>query len=122
MGVHAGRHLSQAGDDRRIPGVEEASGHFSARVDRLAFGNDQTYAAASALLVVSGQVVRRHTLKTAERGEMRLKHRAVTKCDAADGKRREQMRESRAPWNIARGYAHFLSFPFARPNLIDYVG
>ena len=64
-------------------------------MDRLALGDDQTDAAARALLVIGGQIVGRHPIQVAKRSEMRLEDRAVTQRDVPERERREQMREGR---------------------------
>ena len=50
----------------------------------LALDDDQRDAAARALRVIGGEVVRRHAVEIAERGEVRLEDHAVAQLDRAD--------------------------------------
>ena len=105
MRVDALGHLGEAGNDRGIPGFEKPSGHLAGGMDRQTLRDDQSYAAARALLVVGGKIGGWHAFEAAERGEMRLKHRAVAQRDAGKGQRHEQMRESFG----GRGVLHRMS-------------
>ena len=80
-------------------------------MDRLALGDDQTDSAARALLVIGGQIVGRHPIQVAKRGEMRLEDGAVAQRDVPKRERREQMREGRVLRGVQTCKTH-LAFPF----------
>ena len=85
-------NLGQVRHDGLVPRVDEAPRHLAGRMHGHAFHDDQTDAAACPLLVIRDEIVRRHALKRAERGEMRLEDDPVAQRYAADRKRTQQMR------------------------------
>src|SRR5262245_11003915 len=78
------------GDGRRVPGVNEPTGHLACRVYRLALHGDQCDPATRALLVICRVSLGRHPIEGAEGGVVRLKDEAVSQRDARKPYRREE--------------------------------
>src|SRR6202162_401031 len=85
--------VPQQRNDRRVPRIDEAAGHFAGRMDGLAFDDDQPNAATRAFLVIGHMGICRLALKRAERREMGLEDEAIVQLNSTDSKRAEQQRK-----------------------------
>lgn len=93
VAVNGIRNVPQQRDDRRVPGIDEAAGHFARRMDGLALDDDQPDAAPRAFLVIGDMSIRWLAVERAECREMRLEDETIAQLDSTDSKRAEQQRK-----------------------------
>ena len=86
-------NISQQGYHHRVPGIDEAAGHFPRRMDGLTLDNDQSDTASCAFLVIGNVRIGRQAIKRAKGCKMRLENETIAEFNSTNAKRTEKQRE-----------------------------